>query len=84
MDYSHLTLEELLIEEKKIKKKETISAVIIGFLAGVMIYGVVSQGFGFLYIFIPLILIFAVYRNSQKLKKELKKIRSEINAKNTK
>lgn len=82
-DYSKLTLEELLKEEKKIKKNETISAFIIGFLISVMVYGVAKNGFGFLYIFIPLILIGGVYKNSQKLKDNLKQIRTEINTKNT-
>lgn len=80
-DYSKLTLEELMIEEKKIKKKETIAAVIIGFLVGVMVYGVAKNGFGFLYIFIPLILISGIYKNSQQLKQHLKQIQAEINAK---
>ena len=81
-DYSKLTLEELLIEEKKIKKNETIAAVIIGFLIGIMVYGVVMNGIGFLYIFIPLILIGGVYKNSQKHKHKLKQIQAEISAKN--
>jgi len=82
-DYSKLTLEELLIEEKKIKKNQTISAFIIGVLIGVMIYGVARNGIGFIYIFIPLILISGIYKNSQRLKNNLKQIQAEINAKNT-
>lgn len=77
-DYSKLTIEELLMEEKKIKKKETISAFIIGFLIGLMIYGVAKNGFGFLYIFLPLLLIGGVYKSSRKLKDNLKQIRTEI------
>ena len=83
-DYSKSTLEDLLTEEKKIKKKETTSAVIIGVLIGVIVYGVAKSGIGFIYIFIPLILIYGFYRNSQKLKHNLKQIQVEINAKNTK
>jgi len=83
-DYSKLTLEELLIEEKKIKKNETIAAVIIGFLVGVMVYGVAKNGIGFLYIFIPLILIIGIFKNSQKLKHSRKQIQAEINTKYTK
>ena len=81
-DYSKLTLEELLAEEKKIKKSEIISAFVIGFLVSVMVYGVAKNGFGFIYIFIPLILIGGVYKNSQKLKHHLKQIHAAINAKN--
>jgi F0F1-type ATP synthase assembly protein I len=83
-DYSKLTLEELLTEEKKIKKSELISAVLIGFLIGVMVYGVAKSGFGFLYLAIPLLLIAGVYKNSQIQKHRLKKIQTEINNKNTK
>ena len=43
-DYSKLTLNELLAEEKKIRKQEIISAVLIGFLVGVMGFGIVMNG----------------------------------------
>lgn len=81
-DYSQLTLEELLIEEKKIKKKEIFSAVIIGFLIGVMVFGVVKNGFGFLYLAIPIFLIAGIFKNSQVQKQNLKDIQAEINNKN--
>ncbi len=80
-DYSKLTLEELLIAEKKIKKNEVFSAGFIGFLIGVIVYGVAKNGFGFLYIFIPLLLIVGIAKNSQNLKQNLKQIRAEISAK---
>ena len=83
-DYSKLTLEELLTEEKKIKKTEMLSAATTGFLIGIMVYGVVKNGFGFLYIAIPLFLIFGIYRNSQKNKQNIKQIQTEINTQNTK
>jgi len=63
------------------KRKEITAAVIIGFLVGVMIYGVAKSGFDFTYIVIPLILIGGIARHSQKLKQELKAIRAAINAK---
>lgn len=79
-DYAELALEELLIEEKKIKRMEITGAVVIGFLAGIMIYGVAMNGFGVLYIFIPLLLIGGIAKNGQNLKRNLKQIRAEINA----
>lgn len=82
-DYSKLTLDELLTEEKKIKKVEITSAVLIGFLIGVMVYGVAKNGFGFLYIFIPLLLIAGIAKNAQNLKQKLGQIRAEIAAKST-
>jgi hypothetical protein len=81
-DYSKLTLEELLIEEKKIKKNETISAGFIGFCVGVMVFGLVKNGFGFIYVAIPLFLVAGIYKNSKIQKQNLKEIQSEINAKN--
>ncbi len=81
-DYSKLTLEELLIEEKKIKKNEILSAGLIGFLIGVMVFGVVKNGFGFLYLAIPIFLIVGIFKNSQVQKQNLKEIQAEISNKN--
>lgn len=83
-DYSKWTIEDLLLEEKKIKKNETVSAFLIGFLVSVIIFGVAKNGIGFLYIFIPLLLIIGIYKNSQKHKDDLKQIQIEIDAKNAK
>ncbi len=81
-DYSKMTLEALLIEEKRVRKSEAFSAGLIGFLIGVMVYGVVKNGFGFLYLAIPLFLIFVISKSSQIQKQNLKQIQTEINAKN--
>lgn len=77
-DYFNLSSDELLAEEKKIKKQEITAAIFVGALFGVMIYGVVMNGFGFLYIAIPLFLIATVAKNSQLQKEKLKKIQAEI------
>lgn len=83
-DFAEWTLEELLIEEKKFKKKETISSVLIGVALGILVYGVVKKGFGFLHIFLPLGLVYIFYKDSEKNKANLKQIRTEINNKHTK
>lgn len=83
-DYAELTLEELLIEEKKIKKRETLSAVLIGVAIGILVYGVVINGFGFLHIFLPSVLSYKFYRDSEKNKQNLRQVRTEINIKSTK
>ena len=83
-DYAELALEDLLTEEKKIKRKEILSALITGFLIGVIIYGVVKKGIGFLHIAIPLALIYGNYKNSEKNKNRLKQIRTAIAAKTAK
>lgn len=83
-DYTKLSLEELLAEEKKIKKMEITSSVIIGALVGVLIYGVAKKGLGFLHIFLPLIIIFGINKNTQKIKQNLKQIQAEIEDKRKK
>ena len=83
-DFAEWTLEELLIEEKKLKKKETISSVLIGVAIGILVYGVVKKGFSFLPVFLPIALIYIFYKDSEKNKEKLKQIRTEINNKHTK
>lgn len=68
-----MTDDELLVEKKKLKTSRVTSAAIIGFFAGVLIFGVVSWAFssekqiGFL---IPmLILVFAIYKLMNNPKK---------------
>jgi hypothetical protein len=80
-DYSALTLEELLAEEKKIKRNEITGAVVIGFLVGVMIFGVASNGFGIIYTVIPILLIGGIARHSGKQKQVLREIQTVIRAK---
>jgi hypothetical protein len=81
-DYDKMTVEELLAAQKKIKQRQTASAVIIGFSIGVMTYGLVKNGFGFLYVFIPLLLVGIIYRESKNLQQSLIEIQTAINNKN--
>lgn len=81
-DYATMALEELLAEEKKIKQKGIISAVLIGIAIGIMVYGIAKSGFGFLHILLPSLLIYGIYRNSQPLKQALKQVQAEIKDKN--
>ncbi|MCP9768457.1 hypothetical protein EGI22_11075 [Lacihabitans sp. LS3-19] len=80
-DYTKLPLEELLIEQKKIKKQQLSSAVLIGILIGLMIYGIFSGGFGWVYISISIFMIYIIYNGSKKLKLHLEQITAEINKK---
>jgi hypothetical protein len=41
-DFSELTDQELLVEKKKLKKAKIFFAASIGFLAGILIFGIVS------------------------------------------
>ena len=77
-DYSKMTPEELSAAEKKLKRSEILSAVLVGFLIGIMIFGVAANGFGFLYTVIPLVLIAGIVKGSQKQKSSLKEIRTEV------
>lgn len=77
-DYAQLTLEELQAEEKKVKSNRTISAFLVGFLVGVIIYGVVKNGFGLLYTVLPLLLIAGITKNRQNTKAKLQEVQEEI------
>ena len=77
-DYTQLKLEELEAARKKIKKNEIVSSVLVGFLVGVIIYGLVNQGPGFLYIFLSVALILLIVRNSKNQKEKLREIEAEI------
>ncbi|HHB77965.1 MAG TPA: hypothetical protein ENK85_01875 [Saprospiraceae bacterium] len=81
-DYSKLSMDELLMEEKKLKKNEMLNSVLIGFLIGVLLFGIMKIGFGFFHIFLPVILIIWIYKNAQKSKQNLKKVQLEINIRN--
>jgi uncharacterized membrane protein YoaK (UPF0700 family) len=83
-DYTQLSLEALLTEEKKMKRNEILSAVLIGFLIGVMIYGLVKKGFGLLHMFLPIFLILGIQKNAQIQKQSLREIQAEINSRNEK
>lgn len=78
IDYSTYTPEELLKTEKKLRQEELTAAVFIGFCLGIMIYGNVAKGFGFIYTFIPLLLIVLMSRGSKARKEQLNKVRDEI------
>lgn len=80
-DYTTRTLEELLAEEKKLKRNEITAAVIIGFLIGIIIFGVAAGGIGLLFIFIPLFLIYLFTKNSKASKQNLKEVQEAIKAK---
>lgn len=74
-DFYKLTDEELLVERKNLKKSKVFHAASIGFLAGILIFGVVSwslsseKNFGFLIpMLIPVIFIYRMLKNPNKNK----------------
>ena len=72
---SELTNDELLLEAKKMKKYKTYDAVIFGFLVGVSIYSVATNGFDLL-TFLPLVYLPIAGRNKIR-RKEVDKIMEE-------
>ena len=64
-ELSKLTDEELLAEAKKIIPNPVLDAFLIGFSIGIVIYGVTSNGFGFL-LLIPLFFIHQLLKKSKK------------------
>ena len=82
-DLYKLTDEELLIEKKKLQKSKIFHAVSIGFLAGILIFGMVSWSFspekrlGFLIpMLIPIAFIYRLLKNPKK-NKELEEVLKE-------
>jgi len=80
---SELTDEQLLVEKKKLKKSKIIHATLIGFLAGIVIFGIVSwslsskKHLGFLIpMLIPISIIYRLVKNS-KSNRELEEILKE-------
>jgi len=67
-----LTDEELLVEKKNLKKSKVFHAIAIGFLAGILIYGVVSWSLAdekrigfFIPMVIPVVFIYRIIKNSK-------------------
>lgn len=73
-DYSTLTLEELISEEKTTKRVQTLFLVILVALICSVFYGIMKEGLESTNMFVPLFFSLLVYKNS----KTLKAIRAEI------
>jgi hypothetical protein len=84
-DLAELTDEELLVEKKKLKKYKIFHATAIGFLGGIMIFGMVSwllaedKKIGFLIpMLIPAVFIYKVLKSPNK-HKDLEEVLKERN-----
>ncbi len=79
-ELSEYTDQELLEEAKKVKSASITSALLIGFMFGVVIYGVAKNTFGLLTL-IPLYLAFRVFHKPEnnKRNKALKELIKERN-----
>jgi hypothetical protein len=67
-DYSKLTLEELIIEEKAAIKKASTFKIIAGIAVGVTLYAIFKHSVGFIHTLLPLMSIFILHRNGENLK----------------
>lgn len=79
-ELSELTNEELLQEAKKRKSASIMNALLIGFLAGVIVYSIAKNSLGFLTL-IPLYFIYKLINNSKYKSKELEDLLRERNLK---
>ncbi len=69
-DYSKMTLDELLSEEKKLKSQKTLTAVLIGFFVGVAVWSATHEG-GFILTVGLLILALVVGSSYNKKRKSI-------------
>ncbi|MEY4539145.1 MAG: hypothetical protein RLZZ306_902 [Bacteroidota bacterium] len=76
-DYSKLTLEELIIEEKATKKKVTTFQVIAGIAVGVTLYAIFKRSVSFIHVALPLVSSFILRKNGENLKMIQKEIQNK-------
>lgn len=77
---SELTDQELLQQAKKMRSTSIINAVLIGFLAGIILYSIMVNSIGFLTL-IPLFVAYKLINNSKYDNKELGNLLKERNLK---
>lgn len=78
-ELSKLTDQELLDKAKKMKSNSILNAVLIGFMAGIVIYSAVKGSISF-FTLIPLVFIYKIVKDS-KSNKELEQLLKERNLK---
>ena len=81
-DYSNKTLEELTLEEKKLKKNRIFNALWIGFVVGIMVYRLATRGFGFIAIAIPVALLALTLKGIHTQNQNLAAVKKEIDKRN--
>lgn len=75
-ELAQLTDEELLKEAKKVRSDKIITAALIGFLAGIIVYSVVKKSFGFLML-IPIVFAYKLINKPKYNSKELEELLKE-------
>mgnify|MGYP006948859618 CR=1 FL=1 len=76
-----MTEGELRAAEKKTRKEQLLNAVLMGFMVGVLAFGVATQGFRLVPILFPSAMIYVFYRMSRKTDQRMTEIRAELERK---
>lgn len=82
-DLTRMSLDELQRAEKRTRNERITVAVLIGFLIGVIIYGVATKGLGLLHTLLPAGLIILLTRSMGKTNQRMAAIRAELGKKRT-
>lgn len=77
-DYSKMTLEELVSEEKKMNSQKITIAVFIGMLIGIAVYSATHKGF-----VLPVVLLIFSFLIGSRDSQNRKRIQAEISRRNT-
>lgn len=84
-DYTSMSVEELMIEEKKARKEQLLVAVLIGFMVGVLAFAVVFTVIGkelrLVSILLPSVMVYAFYRMAVRTNQRMAAIRAELGRK---
>jgi uncharacterized membrane protein YbjE (DUF340 family) len=78
-DYSQMTLDELVSQEKKLRSQKTIVAVFIGVVVGIAVWAATHKGGFFLTVILLIFPLLIGFRYS----KNLKDIQVELSRRNT-
>ncbi len=82
--YTEYDKDQLLLELKKLKSNKTISSFMIGVCLGIIIFGLIKNGFGLLYIGICTFLIFISNKSIIDCKKNIALVEAAIKANESK
>ena len=77
-DYTKMTLEELMAEERKLKSQRIMTGVFIGFLLGIAIYSATHKGF-----ILPVILLIVAFLVGRRHSQTVKNLQAEISRRNS-
>lgn len=84
-DYTSMSLEELMVEEKKTRKEQLLVSVLIGFMVGVLafavVFAVIGKGFRLISMLLPSIMVYVFYRMAVRTNQRLAEIRAELGRK---